>query len=40
MQVGELTGDHQMSKEQLQETNVIVCTPEKFDVVTRKGSLL
>ena len=26
-----------MSKEQINETNVIVCTPEKYDVITRKG---
>lgn len=33
----ELTGDHQLSREQIQETQVIVCTPEKWDVVTRRG---
>lgn len=37
LKVGELTGDHQMSKEQLAETQIIVCTPEKYDIVTRKG---
>ncbi|CAB3405618.1 unnamed protein product [Caenorhabditis bovis] len=35
--VGEMTGDAQMSKEQFMGTQVIVCTPEKYDVVTRKG---
>lgn len=35
--VGEMTGDAQMSKEQFMATQVIVCTPEKYDVVTRKG---
>eukprot|EP01134_Creolimax_fragrantissima_P000807 CFRG0807T1 len=35
--VGELTGDSQMSKEQIAATQVIVCTPEKWDIVTRKG---
>ncbi|GMT33326.1 hypothetical protein PFISCL1PPCAC_24623 [Pristionchus fissidentatus] len=35
--VGEMTGDAQMSKEQFMATQVIVCTPEKYDIVTRKG---
>ncbi|CAI5441703.1 unnamed protein product [Caenorhabditis angaria] len=35
--VGEMTGDAQMSKEQFMATQIIVCTPEKYDVVTRKG---
>eukprot|EP00124_Ichthyophonus_hoferi_P001685 Ihof_evm4s95 gene=Ihof_evmTU4s95 len=35
--VSELTGDHQLSKEQIATTQVIVCTPEKWDIVTRKG---
>uniref|UniRef100_A0AC35TM19 Helicase ATP-binding domain-containing protein n=1 Tax=Rhabditophanes sp. KR3021 TaxID=114890 RepID=A0AC35TM19_9BILA len=35
--VGEMTGDSNMSKEQFMATQVIVCTPEKYDVVTRKG---
>jgi pre-mRNA-splicing helicase BRR2 len=34
-----MTGDHQMSKEQFIDTQVIVCTPEKYDIVTRKGQL-
>lgn len=37
LKVGELTGDHQMTKEQMAETQIIVCTPEKLDIVTRKG---
>lgn len=37
-EVGEMTGDAQMSKEQFMATQVIVCTPEKYDIVTRKGS--
>ncbi len=37
LKVGELTGDHQMSKEQIMETQIIVCTPEKWDIITRKG---
>lgn len=35
--VSELTGDHQLSKEQIAATQVIVCTPEKWDIITRKG---
>ncbi|KAI6193789.1 hypothetical protein M3Y96_01056000 [Aphelenchoides besseyi] len=35
--VGEMTGDVQMSKEQFMATQVIVCTPEKYDIITRKG---
>ncbi|CAD5210662.1 unnamed protein product [Bursaphelenchus okinawaensis] len=37
LEVGEMTGDAQMSKEQFMQTQVIVCTPEKYDIVTRKG---
>ena len=35
--VNELTGDSQLSKEQINQTQVIVCTPEKWDIITRKG---
>ncbi|WKX97568.1 hypothetical protein Q1695_013326 [Nippostrongylus brasiliensis] len=35
--VGEMTGDAQMSKEQFMATQIIVCTPEKYDIVSRKG---
>ncbi|KIY53142.1 putative RNA helicase [Fistulina hepatica ATCC 64428] len=38
VKVGELTGDSQMTKEQIAETQVIVTTPEKYDVITRKAS--
>lgn len=37
MKVAELTGDVQMSKSQISETQVIVTTPEKWDIVTRKS---
>ncbi|KHJ42995.1 Sec63 domain protein [Trichuris suis] len=37
LKVGELTGDSQMTREQLAETQIIVCTPEKYDIITRKG---
>ena len=35
--VKELTGDTQLTKKQIQETQVIVTTPEKWDVITRKS---
>ena len=35
--VSELTGDSQLSKEQINKTQIIVCTPEKWDIITRKG---
>lgn len=37
MIVHELTGDHQLTREQIAEAQVIVCTPEKWDIITRKG---
>ncbi|RWS27216.1 U5 small nuclear ribonucleoprotein 200 kDa helicase-like protein, partial [Leptotrombidium deliense] len=37
LKVAELTGDNQLSREQINETQVIVCTPEKWDIITRKG---
>lgn len=37
MTVSELTGDAQLTKAQLASTQVIVTTPEKWDVITRKG---
>ncbi|KAL9656222.1 hypothetical protein ABK040_007838 [Willaertia magna] len=33
----ELTGDRNMTKQQIDETQVIVTTPEKWDIVTRKS---
>ena len=36
VKVRELTGDMQMTKVEIAETQVIVTTPEKWDVVTRK----
>ncbi|KAK9021319.1 hypothetical protein V6N11_011314 [Hibiscus sabdariffa] len=38
MCVRELTGDMQLSKNELEETQMIVTTPEKWDVITRKSS--
>ncbi|KAL4241461.1 Sec63-domain-containing protein [Abortiporus biennis] len=36
IKVRELTGDMQMTKSEIAETQIIVTTPEKWDVVTRK----
>ena len=36
IRVRELTGDMSMTKAEIQETHIIVATPEKWDVVTRK----
>ncbi|PKI82775.1 Brr2p [Malassezia vespertilionis] len=38
MTVNELTGDSQLTKAQIAETQVIVTTPEKWDVISRKSS--
>lgn len=38
VKVGELTGDSQMTKQQITDTHIIVTTPEKWDVITRKNS--
>jgi activating signal cointegrator complex subunit 3 len=37
IQVRELTGDMQMTKSEIMNTQIIVTTPEKWDVVTRKS---
>ncbi|GAB6023297.1 hypothetical protein CHUAL_008104 [Chamberlinius hualienensis] len=37
IKVSELTGDHQLSKEEIMQSQIIVCTPEKWDIITRKG---
>lgn len=36
--VRELTGDMQLTKSEIQQTQMLVTTPEKWDVVTRKGA--
>ncbi|KLJ12359.1 hypothetical protein EMPG_09524 [Blastomyces silverae] len=38
IEVRELTGDMQLSKKEIVQTQIIVTTPEKWDVVTRKGT--
>ncbi len=35
--VKELSGDQQLSRQQIAETQVIVTTPEKWDIITRKA---
>ncbi|MCJ1409201.1 DEIH-box ATPase [Ptychographa xylographoides] len=38
IQVSELTGDRQLTKQQISDTQIIVTTPEKWDVITRKAT--
>jgi pre-mRNA-splicing helicase BRR2 len=38
IKVGELTDDSQMTKQQVAETQIIVTTPRKWDVIMRKNS--
>eukprot|EP00761_Pharyngomonas_kirbyi_P009639 gb/GECH01009656.1/.p1 GENE.gb/GECH01009656.1/~~gb/GECH01009656.1/.p1 ORF type:complete len:2079 (+),score=534.85 gb/GECH01009656.1/:1-6237(+) len=38
LQVRELTGDMQLSKKEIQNTQMIVTTPEKWDVISRKSN--
>lgn len=38
IKVSELTGDRQLTKQQISETQIIVTTPEKWDVITRKST--
>jgi len=38
LSVKELTGDMQLTKKEILETQMLVTTPEKWDVVTRKGT--
>jgi replicative superfamily II helicase len=35
--VKEFTGDMQLTKQEVADSQLLVCTPEKYDVVTRKG---
>jgi pre-mRNA-splicing helicase BRR2 len=37
IKVKELSGDNQLTKQQIDETQIIVTTPEKWDIVTRKS---
>ncbi|KAJ9088373.1 Pre-mRNA-splicing helicase BRR2 [Entomophthora muscae] len=36
--VAELTGDSQLTKQQISETQILVTTPEKWDIITRKAT--
>ncbi|CAG8581624.1 7898_t:CDS:2 [Paraglomus occultum] len=38
IKVAELTGDRQLTKQQIAETQIIITTPEKWDVITRKAT--
>lgn len=38
VKVSELTGDNQLTKQAIAETQIIVTTPEKWDVITRKST--
>jgi replicative superfamily II helicase len=38
LQVREWTGDTQLTKREIAETQMLVLTPEKWDVVTRSGN--
>ena len=38
VKVNELTGDNQLTKQQIAETQIIVTTPEKWYVITRKST--
>ena len=38
IQVRELTGDMQLTKTEIEETQMIITTPEKWDVITRKST--
>ncbi|PHH89034.1 hypothetical protein CDD83_6731 [Cordyceps sp. RAO-2017] len=38
VRVSELTGDRQLTKQQISDTQIIVTTPEKWDVITRKAN--
>lgn len=38
VKVNELTGDRSLTKQQITETQIIVTTPEKWDVITRKST--
>lgn len=35
--VRELTGDINLSKSEIEDTQIIVTTPEKWDIITRKS---
>lgn len=38
VQVKELTGDMQLTKAEIMQTQMLITTPEKWDVITRKST--
>lgn len=38
VKVSELTGDSQLTKDQIASTQLIISTPEKYDIITRKAT--
>jgi pre-mRNA-splicing helicase BRR2 len=38
IKVKELTEDHQLTKEQITNPQIIVCTPKKWDIITGRGA--
>lgn len=38
IKVNELTGDSSLTKHQIRETQIIITTPEKWDIITRKNT--
>jgi replicative superfamily II helicase len=40
IKVRELSGDMQLTKKEIEETHIILTTPEKWDVVTRKANAI
>ena len=38
LKVSMLSGDSHLSREEINETQIIVCTPEKWDIISRKSS--
>ena len=38
--VKEYTGDMQLTKQEISDSQLLVTTPEKYDVITRKGTVI
>lgn len=38
IQVREFTGDMQLTKSEIMQTQMLITTPEKWDVITRKST--
>jgi len=37
LKIREMTGDMGLSRKELKNSQIIVCTPEKYDIMTRKN---